>query len=286
MKNDSARATGSVLDRALSSIRPGCQTLLAPHAVVLDAGAGAPLAIRLRSHPTESLEAQFSAAVAELLQLMDQAGLRGRRLQLVVSDFWVRPMVLPLIGKLPSDADIDIVLQSQYRRTYGELMDGWHWCWAVQDARLLAAAWPAAGLAALREGMAQRGCILAQARPLAIDIASNALGDDGSSWLAILEQHSFTLVRQQNGVWQDWCVTPIDTEMATNLPLQLARETARRQDACRSVTLVDLTGVANTKLIRTTLTDEGWTLRVWASNQANASTGYRLQQAITSGTPA
>ena len=285
MKNDSARATGSVLDRALSSIRPCCQTLLTPHAVVLDAGAGAPLALRLRSHPTGTLESQFCAAVAELLQLMDEVGLRGRRLQLVVSDFWVRPIVLPLTGKLPSDADIDIVLQSQYRRTYGELMDGWRWCWAVQDARLLAAAWPAAGLAALRDGMAQRGCTLAQARPLAIDIASNALGDDGSSWLAILEQHSFTLVRQQNGVWQDWCVTPCNADVAANMPLQLDRESARRQDDCRTVTLVDLTGAANTKLIRSTLTDAGWTLRLGPSNQTHPSVGYRLSQAITSGAP-
>lgn len=286
MKNDLVRATGSVLDRALSNLRPPCQALLAPHAVVLDTGVGAPLALRLGGHPTGTLEAQFSAAVAELLQLMDEAGLRGRRLQMVVSDFWVRPMVLPLTGNLPNDAEIDIVLQSQYRRTYGDLMDGWRWCWAVQDARLLSAAWPAAGLAALREGIAQRGCILAQARPLAIDIASNALGDDGSSWLAILEQHSFTLVRQQDGVWQDWCVTPCNAETAAILPLQLVRESARRQDDCRTVTLVDLTGAANIKFIRSTMTEAGWTLRLGPSNQTHPSVGYRLSQSITSGTPA
>lgn len=274
------------LEQAFSLLRPYCQALISPHAVVLDAGAGAPLALRLRSHPTGPLEAQFFGAVADLLQTIDDAGLRGRRLQLVVSDFWVRPLVLPLTGKLPSDAEINIVLLSQYRRTYGDLMDGWSWCWAVQDAQLLAAAWPAAGLAALREGMTQRGCVLSHARPLAVDIASNALGENGSFWLAITERHSLTLVRQQDGVWQDWCVTPCIADMAASLPLQLVRESSRRQDDCRAVTLVDLTGVANTKLIRNTLTEAGWTLRLGSSNQTHPSVGYRLSQAITSGTPA
>lgn len=253
---------------------------------MLDIGGGARALLHQRGNRSGTIEEQFDAAVADLLQLIDDSGLHGRRLHVVVSDFWARPLVLPLQGKLPSDEEIDVVLQSHYRRTYGDLMDGWRWCWAVQGARLVAVAWPTAGLAALRDGIAQRGCVLTSAKPLAIDVTSKVQLEGVSSWLAIMERQSVTLVRQQGGVWQDWCVVPGDADIATSLPLQLTRESARRQDDCRTVTIVDLSGTTNLTLIRKTLVDAGWLVHIHATHETSTSLAWRLSQALASGVPA
>lgn len=284
MNQISASAGLPVLNRVLSALRPACHALITPQAVVLDAGGGRvrPL-VRQCSNPSGGLETQFEAAVADLLQLMDDSGSHGRRLHVVVSDFWARPLVLPLQGQMPSDEDVDVVLQSQYRRIYGDLMGGWHWCWDRQGARLLAVAWPEGGLAALRQGIAQRNGVLASARPLAMDIAAKAVDEKTPSWLAIIEGQSVSLLRQQGGVWEGWCVLPGDSSQAENLPVQLARETARRSDNCRAVTLVDLHGAANTTHLRKTLAGACWVTKTWSPTQADASTGYRLWQAISAG---
>lgn len=269
--------------RVSAFFRPGCQALVAPSTVALAAGARITTAPRHSRGTSSAIEKQFESAIVDLLQLMDDSGMRGRRLHLVVSDCWVRPLLLPWQGKLPRDEEIDLVLQSQYRRTYGDLMDGWRWCWALQKERLVAAAWPAAGFKALCDGLRHRACTLVSAKPLAVDVAGKLPAELGASWLAILEQQSVTLVRRQGGVWQDWCVLPAAADIAEALPMQLARETARRQDDCRVLTLVDLHGGANIRLLRQTLDEAGWSLRVCSLNETKMSVAGRLAQAVRPG---
>ncbi len=290
-KFDTVKTNGSLrigFNRALSLLRPACHALVAPRAVVLDAGGRARPLVRQRRQPSGNLAAQFESAVSDLLQLIDDSGSHGRRLHLVVSEFWARPVVLQLPGQAPSDDEIDIVLQSHYRRTYADLMGGWHWCWDRQGTQLLAVAWPTAGLAALRAGLAKRSGTLVTAKPLAIDLVAQAPMECRSAWLAIIEQQSFTLVRQQNGIWQGWCSSPVgtDSDLTQSLSLQLVRESARRADDCRVLTLIDLTGAAPINLIRKTLADAGWSPRVWSPSQSDASLACRLSQAMASGVPA
>ena len=270
---------------AVSLLHPGCHALITPHAVVLDAGGKVRPWVHPSRHQSGTAEQQFGAAVADLLQVMDDTGLQGRRLHLVVSDFWARPLVLPFQGKGPGDEEADAALQTQYRRTYGDLMDGWSWCWTAQGTSLLAVAWPTAGLTALRHGLAQRSCVLASARPLSVDIGRAALSG-GSSWLAIMERESVTLVREQGEIWEDWGVVPSEADMAESLPLLLARAVARRHDGCRSLKLVDFSGTGNSALLRKTLSDVGWSVRVCGLIEMKQSTACRLSQAITLGTSA
>ena len=208
-----------------------------------------------------SLEEQFNSAVADLLQMGDESATQGRRLHLVVSDFWARPLLLPLPGKLPSDEEVDTLLQRQYRRAYGDLMDGWAWCWERQGAQLIAVAWPAAGLQLLREGLAARHCVLGSALPLAVCLAARAAGHSGDAWLAIVEAQSVSLVRNSGGLWLDWCVLPHAGDAALSLPLQLQREAARRQDNCRSLTVLNLAATTNAIALRKTLQDSGWSVQ-------------------------
>lgn len=269
--------------RALAYTRPRCDALITPQAVVLDIGGSARPVLCQWASSVGSVEERFGAAVTALLQLIDDSGVRGRRLHAVVSDFWARPLLLPLQGKRPSDEEMEIVIQRQYRATYGDMMSGWHWCWEAQAERLLAVAWPASGLQALRDGLLQRSFVLASAKPLAVDVAAGVLADGGSTWLAIIEQQSVTLVRQQDGAWEDWRVMPADADMAESLPLLLAREAARRGDGCRALTLVDLTASANITRLRSTLSESGWSLRVTSLGEARTSLSCRLTRLIEPG---
>ncbi len=281
--NPQTRQTlGTGVKRALALLRPACHVLMAPHAVVLDTGSQASPLVRQCHNFAGTLEEQFGAAAVSLLQLVDESGCRGRRLHLVVSDFWARPLVLPMAGNLPSDEDIDAVLHSQYRRTYGDWMGAWHWCWDRQGARLVAVAWPTVGLVALQEGLARHGGVLATAKPLAVDVASALPPAGGPGWVAIVESQSFTLVRQLDVGWQTWCVTPGSADLAHNLPLQLARECARFGDGCRSVTLIDLYGRGSINNVKLALADAGWSVTLRASNEPGASVARRLLQAIPS----
>lgn len=274
------------LAQLTSLVRQGCHALMTPQAVVLDAGGRVRPLVRQSRDSMGSLEERFDAAVNDLLALIDEADLKGKRLHLVVSDYWARPLVLPWSGKKPSDEEVDTLLQKHFQQTYGQLMDGWQWCWTVQGSRLLAVAWPGKGLTMLREGVAQRACVLASARPLAVDVASKNPIERGASWLVIMEQQSLTLVRQQDGVWEDWFVVSCSVDMAETLQLQLVRESARRQDHCRALTLLDLNGKTNLTLLRKTLGEAGWSVRVRTQAETEASMACRLSHAIAPGAPA
>lgn len=273
----------AAFDWVRAVLRPRCHALITPQAVVLDTGSGTRPVLRQCTNSTASVEDRFGAAVQDLLQLIDDSGVRGRRLHVVVSDFWARPLLLTLQDKHPSDEQVESALQRQYRATYGDMMRGWHWCWEAQGASLLAVAWPASGLQALRDGLLQRSCVLASAKPLAVDVAGAVLTAGGSTWLAVIEQQSVTLVRQQDGAWEDWRVMPADADMADSLPLQLAREAVRRGDGCRALILVDLTGRTNITRLRSTLSESGWSLRVASLSEAGTSLACRLTRSIEQG---
>ena len=270
----------SAMHRALAVLRPASHALIGPSAVVLETSGRLRPVVRRRDSQPGNLEARFASAVADLLALMDDSGTHSRPVRLMVSDCWARPLVLPLAGQKFSDAEIDVALQSQYRRVYGDLMTGWEWCWALHCGHLLAAAWPQAGLRALREGLLLRNSVLAAAKPMAINIAAKALDAPASQWLAIVEAQSVSLVRQQGLVWKDWCVVPLDAGMSACWPTQLVRESLRRGDDCKLVTVVDLSGSASAAVARQMLADAGWTLRLWSPAQADASVGYHLSQAM------
>lgn len=286
--------------RALSFLRPAYQVLMTPDAVVLEPGSGNTSLVRRSAETNAPLEEQFRLAVADLLAMIDACGAHGRRLHIVVSDAWARPLVVPSSDEMPNETEMDSVLEHLYRRTYGPLMEGWSWCWSMQQERLVAVAWPAAGLAELHAGLHSRACVLASAKPLAIDLAgdmvSALLAPDQACWLVLiepqLERQSITLVRQQSGIWDDWIVMPADAggaDSAVTLPLQLAREAARRGDDCRQAIIMDLSGVAKINLIQKALADQGWQVRVRtpAEVEANAnaatSTASRLSRFLRTG---
>ncbi len=268
---------------ATGLLRPGAQALIAPHALAVQAKGRALAVVRQRTELVGKVEEQFNAAVVDLLQMIDHSGLHGLRWRVVVSDFWARPLIVPLSGPLPSDRDVDVMLESQFRRTYGDLMEGWRWCWTRQADQLLAVAWPSLGWTTLCDGLALRSGSVASAKPLATDVVAKASADSASSWLAIIERQSVTLIRRQDGQWLEWRVMPADSDLAVALPLQLAREVARRRDECRTVSLLELSGTADGRRIRQALLDAGWRVQPGAANESDRSQAGRLSRAINTG---
>ncbi len=275
----------TVVNLASSVFRPCCYALLSPHGVALSLGRQRSPRACQRSSLTGTVETQFGEAVADLLRLLDESGARGRRLKVFVSEYWSRPIVLPLPGRVPTEAETDILLQSQYRRRYGALMDGWHWCWDQHRNQLFAVAWPDKGLSVLREGVEGLGSVLSSAKPLALHVAANARIAGYTCWMAIIEQCVVSLIRLQDGEWVDWCVLPIDPKDASNLALQLARESARRDDECRVVTVVDVSCPMNIHLVRRNLIDAGWSVHISPSSSSGESMLGRLLRAISPSIP-
>jgi hypothetical protein len=216
-----------------------------------------------------------------MLKLMDQAEVRGRRVQVAVSDHWARPALLTLPEKPQSDEAIDAMLTSHYRRIYGELMDGWRWCWSQHGTRLTAVAWPAGALDTLQTGLTQRNCVLSCAKPLGLMLGAQLGKEPGACWLAVLARPSVTLMRLQNGVLQEWCVMSGMLEPSSlpgQLPLQLAREAARHGDKCRSLVIIDFDAATDLPLVRKNLLDAGWSSRICAASELSSNWVWRLQR--------
>ena len=254
---------------------------MTPQTLVLSAVAGQPPLFEHTSMSTAAVEEQFSATVAGLLGLLDKSKVRGRRLQVAISDQWARPLVLTLPGRPQDDEAIDALLIGHYRKIYGDLMDNWRWCWSQHGARLVAVALPARALDALQIGLAQRDCVLSSARPLGLLLGSQLGNEPGACWLVILMRLGATLMRLQNGVLQEWSVVTGAADassLAAQLPLQLAREAARRGDNCRAVAIIDFEAVIDLPTVRKNLLDAGWASRVCTAAELSSAWAWRLQQ--------
>lgn len=273
----------SFTQRARAALRAPCRALITPHAVVLDAGGKhAPWVQRCADGASApELPDRFALAVTDLFALMDQAQVRGRRVQVAVSDAWARPLVVTLPAKPANDAAVDALLASHYRKTYGDLMTGWRACWSQHDTRLVGVAWPAAALDALHNGLAQRGCVLASARSQGVVLGAPLASEPGACWLALLARSHVSLMRLQSGVLQDWWVVSgagDATSLAVQWPLQLARQAARRGDACRALVTIDCDAAHDLPAVRQSLLEVGWSSRVCASAELANTWAWRLQQ--------
>jgi hypothetical protein len=265
----------------LSMLRPRCHAFVSPQHVVLDVGGKSrPLVAELESMPV-ALTDQFEAAMAKLLHLVDAAGVRGRQLSVVVSDAWARPAVLTLPNKAATDEVVDKALTEHYRQTYGDLMDGWKWCWARLDKQLVSVAWPDAGLTALRTGLLQRDCVLASAQPLGSEIVNSLSDASGSSWVVILARSCVTLMLIQEGNLVDWWVISVGTDPNASLILRLSREAARRSVVGRAVVIIDLHDENYLTSTLKALRNSGWSPHFATAKQLEGSMACRLHRLIS-----
>ncbi len=249
-----------------SGLRSRAVALITAQAVVLDAGHKAsplarvlqPQSVRQTGSWTENLTEHLTAAMHELLQMMDDAHVTRQRLHLVVSDFFSRPAFIPVPKRPRHDGALLALITGHYRHVYGDPMADWRFCWQHHGGQLRAVAWPTTALSVLTNGLAKRQCVLALARPLGLEVATRLPSLPDALWLALISQQCASLFRLQRGLLQDWIVCT-DTCPSHSVPLQLARSAALRDDDCQNLWVLDLNCADDTALLRQTLTARGWT---------------------------
>lgn len=271
-----------VLNHLRARLRPRLHALLSAQAVVLDAGANAkaPLAVHPLAPQSPAGPVSLDPAVGHLLRLLDQPAAQGRSLQLVVSDHWLHPALLTLPDPSCSDQIIQKMLVDHYRQVYGDLADAWCWTWQRHASRLLALAWPQAAMQALQSGLAQRQCVLTSALPLSLALTQGVPLPVGASWLIVASAESATLLRQDQGVLQDWCVLQ-GTQLAQNVSTELARSAARRGDACKAVQILTLNAANDATALCQALLQAGWQASLLADNGRTQHWATRLHQAAS-----
>jgi len=270
-----------VLSRAFTALHAPCRALITPEAVALECAGKQLKLARPPGTPSDPLADGLTQAVGDLLTLLDQAKVQGRRVQVVVSDAWARPLVETLPDRPATDLAIDTLLATHYRKIYGDLMTGWRCCWSQHNARLVGVAWPAAALDALQTGLAQRDCVLASAKPLGVVLGARLAAEPGACWLAVVARAHVSLMRLQNGELQDWRVVSGMGDVASlarQWPLQLARQASSRGDACRALVIIDFDAAHDLPATRKNLLEAGWSARVCAGTELAASWAWRLQQ--------
>jgi hypothetical protein len=264
-------------------LRRPCHALITPEAVIFDTGGNRlPLVQGFDAKSIPRIDCS-AFAVGQLFKLMDQTQVRGRRVQVAMADAWARPAVLTLSVKASDDASVDTLVASHYRRIYGDLMDGWSWCWSQRDTRLVAVAWPSVVLKELQAGLERRGCVFASARSLGLMLGEQLRHEPGDCWLVTLARDYFLLMRLQDGVLQGWHVALGVAETASpaaQLPLQLARQSALHGDTCRAVVIIDFDATHDLPALCATLHDAGWSSRVCAAAELSGSWVWRLQQQV------
>jgi hypothetical protein len=267
-------------DQFLALLRPPIYALVAMQGVLLSGEDNAPPQIFKLEPSKKKLEEQFAWAVLKLIELLKNSNVHGRRVCVYVSDYWARPLTLPLMNNILKEDEVEIVLKAQFRRRYAQPMDDWAWCWEQQGLQLSAVAWPLAGLNQLRQGVSGQNCILGKAVPLSVDVSRQTAVHQANTWIAIVETASITLIRQREKSWECWLVIPADTGVAKCLSVQLKREAARRNDDCRHISLTKLGGSADMALCRKELAAAGWTVSMALAGTSKVSNGYRLSEIL------
>lgn len=197
-------------------------------------------AVRLALAPAEIALARPGAApvalatsepgLRALLPLVDEA-LAGpaagtRRIEVIVSQHFVRHVVTPAPGKTLSRAEELALVKSTFESIYGDTAAGWHVLVQSQPPQfgLVGAALDAVFLAQLEQMLARHRFAEVHIRPLA-SFAAGRLPADFSGWWALAESGWLTLFEGTGRAWQQIVAQPVAPDWAAALPDLIARET-------------------------------------------------------------
>lgn len=269
--------------RIVAVFRPRCHALITPTHVVLDVGGKSRPFVHHRRNEATATVHDFSAAVTDLMQLLDKAGIEGTRLYVVVSDYWASTAILPTDGININDEEVEKLLFRHYSKLHGDDVLDWRWCWDQSDKHLVAVAWPENGLTTLKSELEKRNCSLTSAKPTGLEVLS-ALSDLANlanmQWLLVVTKGCTTLLRLKNDELIDWRVFTCATEWPDDIALQLSREIVIRPDIHRDITVVNLDKLTDHLPLKKSLSSAGWNVRTMPVEQLKQSKALRLSQMI------
>lgn len=165
-----------------------------------------------------------------LLPLVDEALANAAagvaRVDVIVSQHFVRHVVTPAPGKALSRAEEHALVTSTFESIYGDAAGAWRVLVQSQPPRfgLVGAALDAAFLAQLEPLLARHRLTDVRIRPLASG-AAERLPADFSGWWALAENGWLTLFERSGRAWQQIVAQPVGTDWVASLPDLIARET-------------------------------------------------------------
>ena len=182
----------------------------------------------LRAHGTRLLTTHERGA-ASLLPLLDEAladaDWRSRRVEVVLSQHFVRHVLTPPPGKALSRAEECALVAASLREIYGDMVDQWKVLVHSQPPQhgLLGAAVDASLVQQLDALLARHGFRHTTIRPL-VSFAARRLPRKFSGWWILAEPGWLSLFGGVDGTWQHLAGQPIDDDWSAALPELIERE--------------------------------------------------------------
>jgi hypothetical protein len=186
-------------------------------------------------------------AAASLLPLLDEAladpAWRSRRVEVVLSQHFVRLVLTPPPGKALARGEEQALVSASLREIYGDEADQWRVQVLSQQPQygLVGAAVDASFIQQLDALLARHGFREVTIRPLA-SIAARRLPKKFAGWWALAEPGWLTLFGGAKGAWQHIAGQPIDADWAVALPDLIEHEAGLATLPASSAVLVQAVG--------------------------------------------
>ena len=185
--------------------------------------------LRTRGTPTSRVLAAGERDAASLLPLLDEALVdpdwHGRRVEVVLSQHFVRHVLTPPPGKALSRAEERALAGASLRNIYGDEALQWNVQVLSQPPQhgLVGAAMDASFIQQLDALLARHGFREATIRPLA-SVAAPRLPGRFSGWWALVEPGWLTLFGSANSIWHHLGGQPVGDDWVDVLPDLIERE--------------------------------------------------------------
>lgn len=203
--------------------------------------------LRPRGTPASRALASNERSAASLLPLLDEAladpDWHGRRVEVVLSQHFVRHVLTPPPGKALSRAEERALVSASLRGIYGDDALQWNVQVLSQPPQygLVGAAMDASFIQQLDALLARRGFREVTIRPLA-SIAAQHLPGKFAGWWALAEPGWLTLFGSANGVWHHLGGQPVGDDWVDALPDLIEREAISATQTLPSAVWVQTVG--------------------------------------------
>lgn len=203
--------------------------------------------LRTRGTSTSRVLAAGERDAASLLPLLDEAladpDWHGRRVEVVLSQHFVRHVLTPPPGKALSRAEERALAGASLRNIYGDEALQWNVQALSQPPQhgLIGAAMDASFIQQLDALLARHGFREVTIRPLA-SVAAQHLPGKFAGWWALVEPGWLTLFGSANGIWHHLGGQPVGDDWVDALPDLIEREALSAPQALPSAVWIQAVG--------------------------------------------
>lgn len=203
--------------------------------------------LRTRGTPASRVLATGERNAASLLPLLDEAlsdpAWRSRRVEVVLSQHFVRHVLTPPPGKALSRTEERVLVSASLRGIYGDDALQWNVQVLSQPPQhgLVGAAMDASFIQQLDAVLARHGFREVTIRPLA-SVAAPRLPGKFAGWWVLAEPGWLTLFGSANGIWHHIGGQPVGDDWIDALPDLIEREAASATHTLPSAVWVQTLG--------------------------------------------